>query len=78
MTVGYRPDADGVIVNIASRLRALLGHETGATHMHNVRALVAAGKTLDAIRVLREEAGMSLVDAKRRVENIAAVNENGE
>jgi ribosomal protein L7/L12 len=40
--------------------------------MHNVRALIAAGKTIDAIRILREEEGLSLVDAKRRVEDIAA------
>src|SRR5262245_910744 len=72
ITVGYRPDGDGAVLQIASRLRAMLGHETDATHMHNVKALVAAGKTLDAIRVLREEEGLSLVEAKRRVEDIAA------
>ena len=72
MTVGYRPDADGAVLHIADRIRVLLGHDSGATHMHNVRALIAAGKTIDAIRILREEEGLSLVDAKRRVEDIAA------
>jgi hypothetical protein len=72
ITVGYRPDADGLVLQIASRLRALLGHATGASHIHNVKALVAAGKTLEAIRVLREEEGLSLVDAKRRVEEITS------
>ena len=74
MTVGYRPDADGAVLHIASRIRALLGHDSVATHMHNVRALIAAGKTIDAIRVLREEEGLSLVDAKRRVEELTQPN----
>ena len=70
ITVGYRPDADGAVLHIASRIRALLGHDSGATHMHNVRALIAAGKTIDAIRTLREEEGLSLLDAKRRIEEL--------
>ena len=39
-------------------------------HMHNVRALIVAGKTIDAIRILREEEGLSLLDAKRRIEEL--------
>jgi ribosomal protein L7/L12 len=39
-----------------------------------VRALIAAGKIVDAIRVLREEDGLSLVDAKRRVEELTQSN----
>jgi hypothetical protein len=70
ITVGYRPDADGEVLHIASRIRALLGHDSGATHMDNVRALIAAGKTIDAIRVLREEEGLSLLDAKRRIDEL--------
>jgi hypothetical protein len=70
ITVGYRPDGDGGVLHIASRIRALLGHDTGAPHMDNVRALITAGRTIDAVRVLREEEGLSLVDAKRRVEEL--------
>ena len=70
ITVGYRPDADGAVLHIANRIRALLGHESGATHLHNVQVLIAAGKTIEAIRVLREEEGLSLVEAKRRVEEL--------
>jgi hypothetical protein len=70
ITVGYRPDADGAVLQIAARIRALLGHDADAAHMLNVKALIAAGRTIDAIRVLREEEGLSLVDAKRRVEDI--------
>jgi hypothetical protein len=71
ITVGYRPDADGTLLQIANRIRALLGHDAGATLMHNVRALIAAGKTIDAIRILREEERLSLLEAKRRVEEIS-------
>jgi hypothetical protein len=71
VTVGYRPDGDGTVLDIASRIRTLLGHGTETTHLQNVKALIAAGKTIDAIRVLREEEGLSLVDAKRRVEELA-------
>jgi hypothetical protein len=74
VTVGYRPDGDGSVLHIASRIRALLGHDSDETHLHNVRALIAAGKTIDAIRVLREEEGLSLVDAKRRVEELTQSN----
>ena len=71
ITVGYRPDADGAVLQIASRIRTLLGHEVETTHLSNVTALIAAGRTMDAIRVLREEEGLSLTDAKRRVDEIA-------
>src|SRR5688572_21649804 len=74
MTVGYRPDADGAVLHIASRIRALLGHGTGAIHLDNVRALVAAGKIIDAIRILREEEGLGLLDAKRRIEELTQSN----
>jgi hypothetical protein len=74
MTVGYRPDADGALLHIASRIRALLGHGTGAMHLDNVRALIAAGKIIDAIRILREEEGLSLLDAKRRIEELTQSN----
>jgi hypothetical protein len=70
MTVGYRPDADGAVLHIANRIRTLLGHDIDATHMSNVRALIAAGETIDAIRILREEEGLSLTDAKRRIDEL--------
>jgi hypothetical protein len=72
ITVGYRPDADGTVRTIASRIRGLLGHDTDATHMNTVRALIAAGRTIDAIRVLREDDRLSLAEAKRRVEELSA------
>jgi len=71
MTVGYRPDADGAVLHIADGIRVLLDHDNDATHMPNVRALIAAGKTIDAIRLLREEEGLSLPDAKHRLDELA-------
>jgi len=70
LTVGYRPDGDGVVLHIAGRIRALLGHGTETTHLNTVQALIAAGRIIDAIRVLREEEGLSLADAKRRVDEM--------
>jgi hypothetical protein len=72
ITVGYRPDADGATLEIVSRIRELLGHDTDAMHVNAVRALIGAGKTIDAMRVLRESEGLSLAEAKRRVEELSA------
>jgi hypothetical protein len=55
------------------RIRGLLGHDGEATHLQNVKTLIAAGRVIDAIRVLREEEGLSLLDAKRQVEKIGDV-----
>jgi len=71
ITVGYRPDPEGSIVDIAGRIRALLGHDAAQTHQSHVEALVADGKLVEAIRVLREEEQLSLVEAKRRVDALA-------
>ena len=70
LTVGYRPDADDAIVKIADRIRALLGHDAEATAQQDLEDLIAAGKTIDAIRILRERDGLSLTDAKRRVDDL--------
>ena len=68
ITVGYRPDADGSVMQIAGRIRVLLGHDAAPTHHSHVVALVASGKVVEAIRVLREEERLSLVEAKQRVD----------
>ena len=70
LTVGYRPDADDAIVKIADRIRALLGHDAEATAQQDLEDLIATGKTIEAIRILRERDGLSLTDAKQRVEEI--------
>jgi len=68
ITVGFRPDADGAIKQTAARLRTLLGHPSGKPLMRDVDAMVRAGRVVDAIRVLRQEEGLSLTEAKQRVD----------
>jgi hypothetical protein len=70
LTVGYRPDSDDAILKTAERIRALLGHDAAVTARQDVDDLIAAGKTIEAIRVLREREGLSLGDAKQRVEEL--------
>ena len=67
ITVGYQPDHDGAIQQIADRIRSLLGHEVDTSHANTVKGLMADGRILDAIRILREEEGLSLAEAKRTV-----------
>jgi hypothetical protein len=68
ITVGSRPDSDGSIIQIADRIRALLGHDVAQTQHSQIEALVAAGKVVEAIKVLREEERLTLVEAKQRVD----------
>jgi hypothetical protein len=70
ITVGYQPDGDGAVLEIANRLRALLGQSPEQNRAQIVRTLVEAGKTIEAIRVLREEAGLSLTAAKQHVDEL--------
>jgi hypothetical protein len=70
ITVGYQPDGDGAVLEIANRLRALLGQSQEQNRTQTVRTLVEAGKTIEAVRVLREEAGLSLTEAKRQVDEL--------
>ena len=69
LTVGYKPDVDGSISRTADTLRVTLGHRPPAIE-DSVRLLVSQGRTIDAVRLLRESADMSLTEAKRRVDQI--------
>ena len=76
VTVGYQTDSDGAILRIADQIRALLGHKaedghsSDQRHLTDVSTLVAAGKMIEAIKVLREAEGISLTDAKQRVDEL--------
>jgi len=70
LTVGYRPDADDAIVKIADRIRGLLGQDAQATAQQDLDDLIATGRTIEAIKILRETEGLSLTDAKQRVEEL--------
>jgi len=69
VTIGYRPDVDGSISRTAEALRVTLGHRPPTTE-DSVRLLISQGRTIDAVTLLRERGGMSLTEAKRRVEQI--------
>ena len=69
VTVGYKPDVDGAISRTAETLRVTLGHRP-PTMEDSVRWLISQGRTIDAVTLLREKEGVSLTEAKRRVEQI--------
>lgn len=68
VTVGYRPDGDSHIVNAAEELRALLGHQAKPPADETVRALLASGRKIDAVKVLVEQEQLSLSEAKARID----------
>jgi hypothetical protein len=69
ITVGYQADPDGEVVAIADRIRGLLGQRVDPP-VDDVRQLAEAGRLIDAIRVLREREGLSLTEAKQRLEEL--------
>jgi hypothetical protein len=71
ITVGYRPDGDDLVVRIADRIRRVLGHDAAMTPTQQVKALLAARRTVDAIRLVREAEGLTLAEAKRRIEDLS-------
>jgi hypothetical protein len=68
LTAAYMPDAQGELVRIADNIRTMIG-AAPATSDESLAALVRAGRTMDAIRLLREQ-GLSLTEAKRRLDNL--------
>lgn len=68
LTVGYRPDGDEAILGASQRISAILGHTAAASTAGSVQALVSSGRVIDAIKLLRETEGLSLEEAKRRVD----------
>jgi len=71
VTVGYRPDGDNHIANAAESIRALIGHDTKPPVDDVVRALVASGRKIDAVKVLVEEEKLSLTEAKARLDALS-------
>ena len=55
---------------VAIRIRQLVGLSTADVTNDSLRAMVAEGRKIDAIRHLREKSGMSLADAKHAVEQL--------
>jgi hypothetical protein len=69
VTVGYRPDNGDQIVKAADLLRSVLGQPAPGAE-ESARVLVQQGRTVDAIKLLVEEEGLSLADAKARLDRI--------
>ena len=78
LSVGYRPDGDGECLALAIRIRAFIGCDSDLTMssddviMDSVRAALRAGRTLDAIRLVRQHRGLSLEEAKKLVDSCGA------
>ena len=71
VTVGYRPDGDNHIANAAEALRAMIGHNAKPAADEVVRALLASGRKIDAVKVLVEQEQLSLSEAKARIDALS-------
>ncbi len=65
--------AGGALV-FAEALPAVLGHATRPATADAVRALLASGRKVDAIKMLVEEEKLSLGEAKARVDALSQVH----
>jgi hypothetical protein len=70
LTVGYKPDVDGAIARSAEMLRRVLGQDPKPSPSQSARALMRQGKTVEAVKIFMEHEGLSLKDAKDRVDQI--------
>lgn len=66
LTLAFVPDTDDRIKSLAESLKRFVGGDGPVPDMtdENVRAAVKAGRITEAVRVLRQEKGMSLEEAK--------------
>jgi hypothetical protein len=68
LTAGYRPDGDGAILAASERIAAMVARGALSPALGAVEALAASGRVIDAVKLLRDREGLSLDDAKRRVD----------
>ena len=57
-------------MQLAARIRRVMGSVETGTVSDSVKALVEAGRRIEAIKLLRESAGLTLEDAKSRVDQL--------
>ena len=69
VTVGYRPDNGDEILKAADMLREAIG-QPPPIMADSLRALIRQGHTMNAIKLLVEREGVSLTEAKRRVDEL--------
>lgn len=72
ITVGYQPDSDGEIARTAERIRRALGQPSDLSPLDSARLMVERGQIVEAIKILRAGEGLSLTEAKRRVDALQA------
>jgi len=76
LSVGYRPDGDGECLALVARIRRFIGRDSDLAVspddviMDSVRSAVRAGRTVDAIRLVRQHRGLSLADAQKLVDSL--------
>lgn len=68
LTDGYKPDVSGEFLELADKLRAIVGLEQGGDGV--LRWLVREGRIADAVRHAREQGHVTLAEAKRRVDEL--------
>jgi hypothetical protein len=74
MAIAYVPDHGDACVSLVERVRAVLA-AGGAAPVDEVVALAGSGRRLDAVRILREREGLSLTEARRRLDELAPPGE---
>jgi len=72
LRAAYVPDGDGALEQLAQRIRVVLGGTPQPPLGDDVAALVAQGRKIAAIKLVRERTGASLLDAKNEVDALEA------
>jgi hypothetical protein len=70
ITVGYRPDGDERILRGGEMLRRVLGQNPVPTAGESAGVLARQGRSVEAVKVLVEQEGLSLAEAKARLDQI--------
>lgn len=68
----YKTDHDSELLKLADQIRDALGLPPKPPPGDAIKALVAQGKVVEAVKELRRTRGLSLVEAKREVDAIDA------
>ncbi len=71
LTLCYACDGDDVQLKLAERLRVFLGQAPAADALlGEVRAAIGAGRIIEAVRLLRQAEGLSLTEARQRIDEL--------
>jgi hypothetical protein len=70
LTVGFAPDYGDATLLIARRIREALGRARDDAPADAAAKLARMGRTIEAIKLLRQDEDLSLAEAKRRVDEM--------